>query len=243
MSSMDPDGTTTPRVRPTRAERQRETREALITAALSIFTRDGYQGASLEEIANEAGYSKGAVYSNFDGKAELFLAVMDHNLEWLRGHDWDPFATPQPYAGAVAASPADEREATETLRSFGLATLEFIGVAARDDRLMRELRARLQALVDTYQRVATTMRPADEHLPAEDVAQLMVAMDQGMSILMLAGVAPLDGTLLRTGQRRLLDPASEPPQGPDEATTSLPDVEQIRRLLIDTPDDASSSDT
>ena len=51
------------------------------------FSRDGYHGASLEEIADTAGFSKGAVYSNFGGKAELFLAVLDHNLSTLRGED------------------------------------------------------------------------------------------------------------------------------------------------------------
>ena len=62
------------------AQRQQETRNALVFAALAAFARDGYHAASLEGIANDAGFSKGAIYSNFDGKADLFLAVMDNNL-------------------------------------------------------------------------------------------------------------------------------------------------------------------
>src|SRR6478735_6157335 len=62
------------RKRATRAEKQARTRAELIAAATKVFARRGYNGASVEEIAEEAGYSHGAVYSNFEGKADLFLA-------------------------------------------------------------------------------------------------------------------------------------------------------------------------
>src|SRR5690625_6378950 len=53
-----------------RRDRQRQTREALIFAARGVFAEDGYHAASLERIARVAGFSKGAVYSNFDGKPD-----------------------------------------------------------------------------------------------------------------------------------------------------------------------------
>src|SRR5919204_4168878 len=59
-----------------RAERKERTKSELIEAARTVFLRRGFHQASLEEIADEAGYTKGAVYSNFDGKDELFLAVL-----------------------------------------------------------------------------------------------------------------------------------------------------------------------
>src|SRR3984885_7184390 len=61
----------------TRAEQQAQTRARLIDAAAKVFARRGFQAASVEEIAEEAGYSHGAVYSNFEGKADLFLAVFE----------------------------------------------------------------------------------------------------------------------------------------------------------------------
>lgn len=66
---------TKPRV--TRAERQAQTRERLIEVARRTFLDDGYAATSLEKVAVEAGFSKGAVYSNFQGKEELCLAVLD----------------------------------------------------------------------------------------------------------------------------------------------------------------------
>src|SRR6188472_3717601 len=63
--------------RETRAEKQARTRAELLDTAAKVFARRGYRGASVEEIAEEAGYSHGAVYSNFEGKADLFLAVFE----------------------------------------------------------------------------------------------------------------------------------------------------------------------
>jgi AcrR family transcriptional regulator len=68
------------RTRLSRKESQLQTRERLLDAALEVFSRRGYYAASLDEIAAEAGYSKGAVYSNFSNKEELFLALIDRRF-------------------------------------------------------------------------------------------------------------------------------------------------------------------
>lgn len=60
-----------------RAESQARTREQLVATARALFLRDGYGPTSLEKVADAAGYSKGAVYSNFRSKTELCLAVLD----------------------------------------------------------------------------------------------------------------------------------------------------------------------
>lgn len=61
-----------------RAEAQARTRLRLLDAARVIFARRGYQAATVEEIAAEAGHTSGAVYSNFGSKEELFLALRAH---------------------------------------------------------------------------------------------------------------------------------------------------------------------
>lgn len=63
--------------RMTRAESQALTRDRLVATAAELFLRDGYAATSLDKVADEAGYSKGAVYSNFRNKDELCLAVVD----------------------------------------------------------------------------------------------------------------------------------------------------------------------
>jgi AcrR family transcriptional regulator len=55
--------------------RSERTRNALLTAAEKIFARDGFEASRIEDIAAEAGRSRGAFYANFDNKTEVFLAL------------------------------------------------------------------------------------------------------------------------------------------------------------------------
>src|SRR5207245_4689071 len=57
------------------------THQHLLEASAMVFARDGFQGSSLDEIAATAGFTKGAVYSNFKSKDDLFLAVLDERFE------------------------------------------------------------------------------------------------------------------------------------------------------------------
>jgi AcrR family transcriptional regulator len=66
---------------PTRAERQARTRVELIDAAERLFSANGFQATSLDAVADAAGYTKGAVYSNFDSKEDLFFAVYERRVE------------------------------------------------------------------------------------------------------------------------------------------------------------------
>lgn len=68
-------------VRLTRTEQQAQTRERLLAAAERVVARHGYGGASIDLISAEAGYSKGAVYSNFESKEEVFLELMRVYME------------------------------------------------------------------------------------------------------------------------------------------------------------------
>ena len=85
--------------------RRQQTRDVLVDAAARVFAERGFEGASLEEIAERAGYSRGAIYKNFGGKDELFLAVNQrHNERALArfgelveelGRGWDTTSIPE----------------------------------------------------------------------------------------------------------------------------------------------------
>jgi len=72
---------TDPPPRLTRVEARRQTRDRLLDAAAEVFDRLGYNGASLDAVAEAAGYTKGAVYSNFETKADLFMALLERYVE------------------------------------------------------------------------------------------------------------------------------------------------------------------
>ncbi len=63
----------------TREQSQALTREKLLLSASEVVARDGYSGATIERIAEEAGYSKGAFYSNFTNKEDIFLQLLESN--------------------------------------------------------------------------------------------------------------------------------------------------------------------
>src|ERR1700761_6938236 len=69
------------RRRRTQAERRDETRSALLASADRAFARDGFHASSVDAIAEDAGYSKGAVYARFGGKDDLFLAVLEARFD------------------------------------------------------------------------------------------------------------------------------------------------------------------
>ena len=62
----------------TREQSRAQTRERLLASAAVVFSREGFAGASVDRIAEEAGYSKGALYSNFSSKDELFFELFDY---------------------------------------------------------------------------------------------------------------------------------------------------------------------
>jgi len=68
-------------VRLTREQSRANTRERLLAAARIVFARSGFHGASVEEVASEAGFSTGALYSNFEGKEDLFLVLMEREID------------------------------------------------------------------------------------------------------------------------------------------------------------------
>lgn len=70
-----------PRRRKTREEQRAETRQRLLDAAAEVVAARGLEGASIDEISERAGYSRGAFYSNFDGKPALLAALSEQRLQ------------------------------------------------------------------------------------------------------------------------------------------------------------------
>jgi AcrR family transcriptional regulator len=78
---LSPDDTPSTTARPARLTREQsraQTRERILASAAVVFTREGYGGASVDRIAEDAGYSKGALYSNFASKDVLFRELVDY---------------------------------------------------------------------------------------------------------------------------------------------------------------------
>jgi AcrR family transcriptional regulator len=141
----------------TRKEAQEQTRERLLVAAAKVFARRGYHRATVDEIASEAGFTIGALYSNFASKEELFLALADRQVEER--------VAEVAAMGDAAEGNEPNKHAAEQLRAFlerdpewPLLFYEFWSLSVRNPGLQGELAKRRDAirdaLADTLKRVA-----------------------------------------------------------------------------------------
>jgi AcrR family transcriptional regulator len=195
----------------TRAEQQSRTRAALVASARRVFARDGFHGANLTAIAREAGLTKGAVYSNFANKADVFLAVLDDDLAGLEPESWDPLMkyriVPNLYGQSVRLPglAAEERDAL----GFGLASIEFAAAAARDQELSDAVSERLGRLLAGFEAMVRRDRRDHDPLSVEHLGIMLYAFDQGAAFLWLIGQIYIDADMLREMMLRMLRPSEE----------------------------------
>ena len=120
--------------------RRQQTREHLLAAAAEVFAERGFHGASLDEVAAVAGFTKGAVYSNFKNKEDLFLALFRANYERemqaLRSTLEDSEIPPE---ARIADFVDLIREETRRAGTMGLLYQEFWLYAARNPAAREEL--------------------------------------------------------------------------------------------------------
>jgi AcrR family transcriptional regulator len=179
-----------------REEKRAETRTALVRSAADIFARRGFHAASVGEIAENAGFSIGALYSNFEHKEDLLLAVVEQNLidraqffaERFRATD-DMRDQARAFADAWIASVSEHPEPF-------LLWIELWAYAVRTDRLRDELTVSSTAIRELFKSMMSdSAEQADVALPdglADELGVIFDALGLGLAL------------------RRLLDPASVP---------------------------------
>ncbi len=174
----------------TRDEKKARTRAQLIDAAATVFARRGYIAASLDEVADEAGLTKGAVYSNFQSKEDLFQAVIEARLNEPMKNIVEVIDTStgtteeQAMAGARAFVGVVERE-----REVFLLSLEMnIHVARHPElapafaALRRAQLAEVAAIITEHASTSGDSLP----LPADQMAIAVEALSQGIALHALA---------------------------------------------------------
>ena len=200
-----------------RQRRQEQTRAELLDAAARVFARRGYHGATLDEIAAEAGFTSGAVYSNFSGKEDLFLALTDHELE-KRLEDFRA-------VGEAADTPEGmEHAASERFGKFiredpdwPLLYFEFWAYGARNPKLREEFGKRRVAI----QKVLAEMieRQCAElglqiPIAAEQVAVALGAMINGLAFERVIDPDSVPDELFGLIISRMVSGLLDPPAAP-----------------------------
>lgn len=171
-------------VRLTREQSKANTRERLLAAARGVFARSGFHGASVEEIASAAGFSTGALYSNFDGKEDLFLVLMEREIE----------EHAREITEAVRARASMSERATGGARQWMtmierepevvLLFMEFWAYGVRDAQVRPKVAARFAQMREVLTRlIADGVHDFDLELelPAEQLALAIDALADGIA--------------------------------------------------------------
>jgi AcrR family transcriptional regulator len=161
----------------TRAEAKARTRERLLDAAARVFAQKGLAGASVDEIAEAAGYSIGAVYSNFGGKEQLFVELLKE-----RANDRVTRATEI----AAEAEPAHARRAFSRLlvevadkdADFAPLQAEFWLYAVRNPELMETYAERMREPRDLLTELVARSVPDPQR--AGELSAIVIALFQGL---------------------------------------------------------------
>jgi AcrR family transcriptional regulator len=169
----------------TRQERKSETRERLISAAMRVFAERGYESATLDEVAAAAGFTKGAVYSNFAGKDELFVALVERRIEVQMRMLAARLNGPSADAGGVDGSEEDAGALDpEANRQWIVLAVEVWLHAMRDERvrqLMAEQYRRARTITASIIAAAYQRTGGKPALPPRDLAIVVEALGVGIA--------------------------------------------------------------
>jgi AcrR family transcriptional regulator len=198
--------------RPTQAERSARTRSALLESAARGLSRYGYGNLVLEEVAREAGYTRGALYHQFKDKEDLARAVVEWVDEtWRREVGGQVAQQPDPVAALIALARGHAVYCRRDVARVAMALrLEFSG---QDHPLGREVERISETLVRRCVRLINAGR-RDGSIPpgppARAVALAFVGALEG-AVIALAGQAPCDELLAARAAAGVLGLDGPPP--------------------------------
>jgi AcrR family transcriptional regulator len=201
-----------------RAEQNDRNRALLFAAARRVFLARGYYAATLEQIADEAGFSKGVVYSRFASKADLFLALLADRIA-ERAAQNAALAGELAGSGDFAALLDLAQRAEQTAPGWRLLVTEFRIHAARDAGLNRRYAALHARTVEGIAAALVLIgERGAEGLPAppRQLAELILAIETGLALELQADPDALGGPRLPVLRRLTGWFASEPALAQEE---------------------------
>ena len=185
------------------ATRSREnTRARLLEAAEQVFAEVGLEGATVEAVCDRAGFTRGAFYSNFESKDELFLTLaasvgqarlqaVRERVSALVGENALADCDPADLVQQIMDSGADDRVGVMMMSEIRIRALRdpAFGAAylAQEDEMVRSIAAIIQEIIDAGQ---ITLR-----ISADEAARLLMIVWEGMTVR--GAIGGLDSDRLR----------------------------------------------
>lgn len=196
----------------TRAEQAERNRGLVLAAARRVFLARGYHGATLEQIADEAGFSKGVVYSQFDSKADLFLALLEARIE-ERAAENARLAESVP-GGDLGVLLDHFTRGDQATPGWQLLVIEFRVHAARDPVLSRRYAAAHARTIEALAGVFATVCEWSGQAPVvalRRLAELAFALSSGAALEQAANPDALGGARVAEQLAQALGPLAPVP--------------------------------
>jgi AcrR family transcriptional regulator len=171
------------RKRLTRQESRALTRARMVEAAGLLFAEKGFYGASVEEISERAGFSRGAFYSNFENKEDLFLAVLDAHLESELALMTQAVGDDPSQEAMLEFLHSQSVRRSKQARQWTLLWAEFWLHVLRQPELAPKLAVRQRKARDAIARIVESrcrQLGIVPTMPAKDLASLILAVDDGL---------------------------------------------------------------
>ncbi len=204
-----------------RDERKQETRRQLVEAAARVFAAEGFEAASLDKVAEAAGFTKGAVYSNFRDKTDLFMAIIERRVEdQVRG-------SVEAFRNVTLQQALEALDAASEGEGFDPGWLMLVGEFWLHAMRHPEARAALAAEYARARALSTEMIAAKyaeagdtPPMPPRDIAIVLEALGIGLGFQVAIDPGAVSMSLQGTVVARLLRGTSDDPDERGERTTT-----------------------
>ncbi|MBE1442833.1 TetR/AcrR family transcriptional regulator [Paenibacillus sp. OAS669] len=166
-------------------ERKEETRKLLLESAVQIFAEFGFHGASVDKIAEHAGFSKGAFYANFNSKEELFLALLEKQMQLHVDKIHQVIDQQHPLSHFIEKLDQYPIYIREENRTWSMLNMEFLLFAMRDESVRYKWSNMItQSVEQISQSIEKLMKKENYEfgLSSEEIAWTILSLENGMAI-------------------------------------------------------------
>ena len=183
-----------------RRQPRAQTRQQVLDAAARVFARQGFHGSSVDAVSEEAGFSTGAIYSNFGSKEELFLTLYEERIQRRRRELTEAVKSAGGREAGLASAAADVGEIFERERDWFLLYFEFVLHAARSPGFARRFEAvREDGLRELAEGLTAGLEQAgvERTIAPRELAEAVRALSYGLALDRLVGRGDGSEALMR----------------------------------------------
>lgn len=192
------------RVRPTRDE----TRTRIFEATARVIEEVGVSGATIDQIVNEAGFTRGAFYSNFDNKDDLLVSMLQDHLAQTKVRNAHRLQENSDAASLVASLQRDDDYEGDPLHRSPVLQIELILHVARRDELrplLADRLAEMRTLVGEIANAALKAAGVETSVTTEELGFMLVALEDGLRLHHLLDPSSTPDDSFTTVLSRLID--------------------------------------